>query len=300
MPTWDPDVLARIAQLELRARMLIRGFLHGGHASTRTAANVEFADYKPYAPGDPLRDLDWRVLGRTDRLVVRRHRGEDELAVTLVVDASGDLATGSAGQYGRPPLEGSKWGTAAVLAATIAEWAGSRGDPVGLAVLGGEGVRWRWLPPRGGASHRARIFGVLAETRPAGRADLAAGLLEVGRRVRRRSVVVLLSDLMEPPESWGPAVDAFGERRTDLRVVHLHDPSEWAFDMGSPARFYSPEGGMVLGADPADVAEQMAVVVDEYLAEVRGWLARSRGHHVLAPTGQPLAPVVGALLGRGL
>jgi len=299
MTAWDPEVLARMGRLELRARSLISGFLHGAHPSRRIASNIEFADYKPYTPGDPLRDLDWRVVARTDRLVVRRHHTEDELAVTLVVDASGDLETGSKGRYTQDSRRGSKWATASVLAATLAQWIGRRGDPVGLAILGGENVRWPWLPPRSGGAHLARIHGVLSELVPAGQARLAQGLLDVGRRVRRRSMVVVISDLMEPPEHWGPALDALGERNTDLRLVHLHDPAEWRFDMGGVARFYSPEGGVDLTADPADVAEAMPAVVAEYLAEVRGWLGRNRAHHVLAPTDQPLGEVVGTLL-RGL
>ena len=299
MTAWDPEVLARMGRLELQARGLVSGFLHGGHASRRISSNIEFADYKPYSPGDPLRDLDWRVVARTDRLVVRRHHAEDELAVTLVVDASGDLETGAAGRYGDSGRAGSKWATASVLAATLAQWVARRGDPVGMAILGGEQVRWPWLPPRSGMAHMTRLHGMLAEVVPAGQARLAQGLLEVGRRVRRRSMVIVISDLMEPPDQWGPALDALSERNTDLRLVHLHDPAEWRFDMSGVARFFSPEGGAVLTADPADVAQAMPAVVAEYLAEVRGWLGRNRAHHVLAPTDQPLDEVVATLL-RGM
>ena len=122
---WDPDVLARIRALKLHARALVDGFLHGGHLSGRVSSAVEFADYKEYSPGDPLRDLDWRVMGRTDRLVVRRHRAERELPTTLVLDASGDLRTGASGgwpQARTSPFFGTKWGYAAVLTATLAYW----------------------------------------------------------------------------------------------------------------------------------------------------------------------------------
>ena len=110
-----------------------------------------------------------------------------------------------------------------------------------------------------------------------------------------------------PPKATTPVrvakltteLDALSERHTDLRLVHLHDPAEWRFDMGGVARFFSPEGGAVLTADPADVAAAMPAVVAEYLTEVRGWLGRNRAHHVLAPTDQPLGPVVATLL-RGV
>ena len=218
---WDPDVLARIRVLELRARDLVQGYLHGAHLSGRATSNVEFADYKEYSPGDPLRDLDWRVMGRSDRLVVRRHHAENELATTIILDASGDMATGAAGDQpsaARPPLKGSKWGSAAVLCATLAYWLQRHGEPVGLMVLGGQDVRWPYLPPRNGEAQLARILGVIAQTRPSGRADLSAGLRAAGQRMGRRQLMVLVSDLMEEPAEWGPAVSTLLRRRIDLRV----------------------------------------------------------------------------------
>jgi uncharacterized protein (DUF58 family) len=91
---WDPNVLARVRRLHLLAVQTVEGLLHGGHKSRRVGANVEFADYKDYSPGDSLRDLDWKVLARSDRLVVRRYEVETELQCVLVLDASGDLSTG--------------------------------------------------------------------------------------------------------------------------------------------------------------------------------------------------------------
>jgi uncharacterized protein (DUF58 family) len=294
-PPWDPEVLARIAALELRARGLVRGLQHGAHPSMRVTSNVEFADYKEYSPGDPLRDLDWRVLARSERLVVRRHRAEDELAITLVVDASADMSTAPPGGP-RPPLDRGKWGAAAVLAATLAQWAARRNEPVGLSVLGGADVPWAWLPPAGGAAHLARVHAALASARPAGRAALGPGLEAVGARVRRRSLVVLISDLMEEPSEWGPAVDALGARGVDLRVLHVHDPREWRLEVGAAGRFRSPEGGDPLAADPDELRPGMAAVIDAYLLEVRGWLARGRGLHLLVPCDADL----GGVLARAL
>ena len=134
MTIWDPTVVARLSALELRARTLVTGFRTGGHRSRRVHSNIEFADYKPYTAGDPLRDLDWRVAARTDRLVVRRHHAEEELPVHIIVDASGDMATGASGRAAVDGWDRSKWTTAAVLAATLAQWVGLRGDPVGLSV----------------------------------------------------------------------------------------------------------------------------------------------------------------------
>ncbi len=299
---WDPDVLARIRVLELRARDLVQGYLHGAHLSGRATSNVEFADYKEYSPGDPLRDLDWRVMGRSDRLVVRRHHAENELATTILLDASGDMATGAAGgqpSAARPPLKGSKWGSAAVLCATLAYWLQRHGEPVGLMVLGGQDVRWPYLPPRIGEAQLARILGVIAQTRPSGRADLAAGLRAAGQRMGRRQLMVLVSDLMEEPSEWGPSVATLLRRRIDLRVVHLHDSREWAMTLDEPGLFRSPEGGDAIPEDPDEIRAAFSEEVQRYLAEVRSSLSAVRGAHVLAPTDQPLDRVIARLL-RGM
>lgn len=294
---WDAEVLARVAWLQLRARQAVLGVVHGAHRSVQVAPNVEFADYKEYSPGDPLRDVDWKVAARSDRLVVRRHHAESDLPVTLVFDASGDLGTGDRGRYGRPALEGSKFGYALTLAATFAWFLAHQGEPVGLVVLGGEepvaggggrAPRWPWIPPRGGKAHLAQILAALAALRPAGRADLAGALEGIGRRLSRRSLVVVVSDLMEEPSAWGPALAALGRRQADLRLVHLYDPREWALDYPVAARFVSPEGGQPLPLDPVAARAAMKEVVDEYLVEVRGYLAQHQAVHLLTPTDAPL------------
>ncbi|MCB9777431.1 MAG: DUF58 domain-containing protein [Alphaproteobacteria bacterium] len=299
---WDPDVLTRVAWLQLRARQAVAGLVHGAHRSMAVTSNIEFADYKEYSPGDPLRDLDWKVAGRTDRLVVRRHNAESHLPATLVFDASGDLGTGQDGRYKRPPLDGSKFGYAVTLAGTLAWFLSHGGDPVGLSVIAGEepgrdGVRWPFVPPRGGRGHLAQVLAQLAALRPAGSAGLGPAFEAVGGRLQRRSLVIVISDLMEEPASWGPALTALARRNVDLRVVHLYDPREWSLDYGDMVRFLSPEGGAPVPLDPAAVRGEMATVVDEYLAEVRGWLARHRGVHVLVPTDAPLELALGRVLG---
>lgn len=299
MSHWDPEVLARIAHLHLRARQATAGLLHGAHRSGRVSSNVEFADYKEYSPGDPLRDLDWKVAARSDRLVVRRHHAETELRGLLVLDASGDLGTGDTGRYKLPPIEGSKFGYALALVATLAWFLERSGEPVGLMVLGGAGARTRYVPPRAGSAHMAEIFGVLSELRPAGRADLASGLRDVGARLGRRALVVLVSDFMEEPERWAPAMSALGQRRADIRAVQLFDRRELELDYDEPIRFTSPEGGESLPVDPVGAREAFHEVVEEYLAEVRAAFARMRGHHLLVGTHEPLDRVIARVLRAG-
>jgi uncharacterized protein (DUF58 family) len=269
-PVWDAEVLARVRHLHLHARHLTDALLTGEHRSRRVGQAIEFADYQEYVPGMDLRGLDWRVWVRLDRFVVRRYETETELPCTLVVDFLGDLGTGESAGSSYPPLGTSKAGYAIMLAGTLAYWLHRHGEPVGLEIVAGEGMHYRSLPPRGGRAHLQSIFLQLAAARPAGRADLLPALTRVGRRVRRRSWVGVITDGMEEPSRWLPALGAFARRGADVRLFHLHDPGEFSMDFRSPALFYSPEGGDELAVDPGGAQEAFADVVREYLAEVRG------------------------------
>lgn len=284
-----PDVVARVRGLHLRARQTVAGLGVGLRRSVRVGQAVEFADYKPYTPGDSLRDLDWRVLARRDRLVVRRYRAETEMGVTLLVDASADLGSTEA-----------KWAQALAIAASVAWLCFLENEPVALQVVGGAGAPVRALPPRRGRSHLARIFGVLGALRPEGRAGLAEAFRAVGARAHPRGLVVLVSDFMEPPAAWAGALDALVQRRADVRAFQVYDARETHLDWAAPLRLYSPEGGEDQTLDPVAMRTVVAEEAERFFAEVRGEVRRRRGVHVLVEARAPLVEALGHfLLGRG-
>ncbi|MCP4921973.1 MAG: DUF58 domain-containing protein [Proteobacteria bacterium] len=297
-PPWDPDVLARIRRLQLVASNVVDGLLHGDHKSRRVGADIEFADYKEYAPGDPLRDLDWKVLGKTDRLVVRRYQVETELACTVVLDVSSDLSTGHRGPYGRPPLEGTKFGYAVTLAACLLWFLNRHQEPMGLVVIGAEGGL-QHVPPRGGPAHMARLFGVLAALSPGPRANLAEAFARIGPTLRRRSLVAIISDFAEETSEWAPSLDALARRRTEVRAFHVLDRRELELDWENPARFRSPEAPQdYLDIDPAGVRAEFVQVRDEWLAEVKTALHARAGRYYLAYTDVDLALVLRSFIGE--
>lgn len=293
----EPDVLSRLRHLRLVATRTVNGFMAGAHRARRLGANVEFAEFKDYTPGDPLRDLDWKVLGKTDRLVTRRYQAETELACHLVLDASGDLGTGSQAVHSRPPLEGSKFGYALCLTATLAAYLERHGEPVGLHIVAGEGSRHRVIPARTGKRHLAQIFLALASLKPAGQADLAGTLAPIANQARRRSLVIVVSDFMEEPALWLPSVRGFGGRKTDFVALHLADRKELSLDFQTPAVFLSPEDGTSLAVDPVGAAPEFQEVVASFLKEVRGGIRKEGGRHILAWTDEPMDSPLRRLIG---
>lgn len=285
---WDPRVLERVRHLHLHARQAVAGVWHGAQRSIHTGHDVEFADYKPYDLGDSLRDVDWRVLARSDRLVVRRHRAETELPCTLLLDASGDL--------GSTP---GKFDTAVRLAATLAYLLFLDGEPVGLTIGAGEGVPLRRLPARRGKRHLAQVFLLLAAVRPAGRAGLDQLFRDVGAQLGARSLVAVVSDFMEDTRAWTPSLAALTRQRVDLRAFHVWDPVEMDLRYDAPLQLRSPETGGRIPVDPSAARALFAEVVAEYQAEVRDAVHARRGRHYAVPVGSDLAQLLARFLGGG-
>lgn len=293
---FDPVVLSRVRHLHLRARVLTDALLMGEHRSRRVGQAIEFADYAEYRPGMDLRHLDWKVIARSDRLVTKRFDTETELPCTVVVDLSGDLSTGDRGRTTLPDLEGTKAGTAITLAATLLYFLHRHGEPVGLEIVAGEGVRFASFAPRSGPNQLRALFHTLASVRPGGRAELSRALVHAGRAVRRRSFVAVLSDGMEEPSAWLPALAAFARRGADLSFVHLFDRREWDLQFREPALFFSPEGGDPLAVDPVGARATFQEVARDYVAEVRGGVVRQGGRYIAAPTDQPLEETLRAVI----
>jgi uncharacterized protein (DUF58 family) len=294
-PVWDAEVLARVRHLHLRARHLTDALLAGEHRSRRVGQAIEFADFQPYLPGMDLRGLDWRVWGRTDRFVVKRFETETELPCTVVLDLSGDLGAG-AGRGRRPDLDHGKAGYAITLAATLLYFLSRHGEPVGLEIVAGTGIGLRGLVPRTGRNHLQLAFSLLAAVRPGGKAGLGAALARVGERSRRRSWIAVISDGMEEPATWLPALATFARRGADLRLLHLYDPAEWKLAFGGPSVLFSPEGGTDLAVDPDGARSAFADVAREYVAEVRAGVVRWGGRHHLVPTDRRLDDVLRAAI----
>lgn len=278
-------ILDRVRHLHLRARGVVAGLHAGSHRSIRLGRAVEFADYKPYLAGDSLRDLDWRVLARSDRLVVKRYRAETEIRATIVFDASADL--GSTPQ---------KWEQAVVLAATLATLFQLDGAPVGLVIGAGEAASARILPPRTGSSQLGRILTALASVRPAGRAGLDVLFRTVGERLSPRSLVAVVSDFMEEPEAWAESLGALTRRRVDLRALHLYDRGEYGLNFERPIRLLSPETAREEVVDPDALRASLAAVADAYVADVRGAVLSRRGVYQRVETFDDLTPVLAAFL----
>jgi uncharacterized protein (DUF58 family) len=282
-----------LAPLRLRARAVAEGAFAGAHRSFRKGAGVEFGGQRPYVPGDDLRFFDRRALLRHDRLMVREFETETDRALWLCLDATASMS------YRGEGAPGAKLAFAGLVAAALARVAMASGDPVGLVWLGGVGVHG--LPPMAGREAFDRVVGSIEGVAAAGDAsadDAAIGraLAPVGRRARRGSIIVLISDLLDLPEGALSTFAALATGGRALIAVRVLDAVERGLGFSGTVRLRALEGDAVVEAD----ADQVRAAYQERLAAIAGnWgreLEGRGGRFVDVTTSDDATDVVRAVL----
>lgn len=236
----------RIKSLEMRAKVIVEGFLSGLHKSPVHGFSVEFTEYRAYTPGDDLRFLDWRLFARSDRYYLKRFEDETNLRCYLLVDLSQSMGFSSVGH--------SKADYAKTAAATIAYFLAMQRDAVGIVTF--DEVIQEYLPARFRPGHTHRLMICLERSLGGRGTDLAAPLEQIARMARKRGLVVLLSDLLAPVETIETRLGYLRSRGHDVVVIRIMDPAEVAFPFAEESLFFDLETGRELFVDPAVMRER--------------------------------------------
>src|SRR5262245_12161715 len=274
----DPAALMRIKSMQLRARVVVEGFLSGLHRSPYHGFSVEFTEYRQYSPGDDLRYLDWKLYARSDRYYLKRFEDETNLRSWLLVDLSRSMGFGS--------LAYDKATYAKTAAATIAYFLALQRDAVGLITF--DATIKDFLPARFRPGHMHRLMMSL-EHAPAGTAtDLAAPLEQVAKTARKRGMVVLLSDLLAPLEALETRLGYLRSRGHEVVVMRVLDPAEVDFPFQEAALFHDVESGRELYVDPQLARERYRQRFDEHAAGLSKACNKLGIDLMSLPTHQPL------------
>jgi len=252
----DPEVLARIGSLELLARAVVEGFMAGLHRSPFTGFSTEFTEYRQYNPGDDLRYLDWRLLGRTDRYFIKKYRADTNTQCHLLLDTSASMNYASAGRV-------TKFQYAKFLAAALAYLLARQQDAVGLVAFD-QHVHTH-VPARNRTGHLRTIFGHLSTLPAGGETQLAQSLHELAEVLTRRGIVILISDFYDQPDRLQSAFQHLRFKGHELVAFHVLDQNEVDFGFADP----------VLLLEDAETHEQMPVLPDVI---ARGYRDRLRTH----------------------
>src|SRR4029453_891822 len=253
----DPAVVARLGNLELKARTVVESFLAGLHPSPFKGCNVEFAEYRQYIPGDDLSTIDWKVYARSDRHYVKKFEEETNLNCHVMLDTSGSRGYGS---RGTPKFEYGQ-----CLAASLAYLMNRQRDAAGLTAFDDRIVSM--LPASSRPGHLNALLVTLDRLALGARTNVAKPLHQLADSLNKRGMVVLISDLLDDPERVVRGLKHFRFRGTDVIVFHLLDPDELAFPVERATRFEDMETQDEVLAVPV-------VVRDHYLKAIGGLIDR--------------------------
>jgi len=252
----DPELLARIGSLELLARAVVEGFMSGLHRSPYTGFSTEFTEYRQYNPGDDLRYLDWRLLGRTDRYFIKKYRADTNTQCHLLIDTSASMNYAHASTV-------TKLQYAKFLAASLAYLLNRQQDAVGMVAF--DQKIHTHVPARNRTGHMRTIFGNLSLLEPGGETRLAESLHQLAEVLTRRGIVVVISDFYDQPDRLQEAFQHLRFKGHDLVAFHVLDQNELDFDFTDP----------VLLLEDAETQEQMPVLPDVVM---NGYRERMRRH----------------------
>ena len=274
----QPAVVAQLANMELRARLVVEGFITGLHKSPYHGFSVEFTEHRQYMPGDEIKHIDWKAYGKTDRFYIKQFEEETNLKSYLIVDASRSMDYASKGNL-------KKFEYASYVAAALSYMMIEQRDAVGLTLFD-EGVRLS-LPPRATRSYLKEILKELESAQPANKTGTAASLHLIAEQIKRRGLVIVLSDLFDSPESVMTALKHFRHRGHDVIVMQILDPLERSFAFDNDAIFKDLETREELMTQPWHIQKEYQQSMQEFLDFYKRRCRDNNIDYVLLDTSMP-------------
>ncbi|MFH1706867.1 MAG: DUF58 domain-containing protein [Planctomycetota bacterium] len=284
----DPRVLGRVAGLRLRVARIVEGFITGMHQSPYHGFSIEFAQHRAYTPGDDLRYVDWKVFGKTDRFFIKEYEEETNLAATILMDASESMRYASGAM--------SKFDYGACIAASLAHILLHQQDAVSLVLFDDKVLAE--TPSTTGYGMLRNIVDVLEGAPLNGATKVDAVFARLLAGLRRRGVVIIVSDLFVAPAALEEALRAVAGRGHTVYLFHVIDRQEQAFDFDRPTLFRGLEGAGDLLVDPRAVRAAYRAAFGAFLDQVRRTAIRNRIHYHLMDTSLPLDVALSSVLVR--
>jgi len=258
---FDPTVISRIKSLDLRSMRLVESFLVGMHKSRLRGISTEFAQHRPYAAGDGTRHIDWKVFARTDRLYLKQYQAETSMPVRFLLDTSRSMFFKS----DRAAM--SKFEYAATAVGALAWLLTQQKDTFGLALF--HSKVHASVPPRGSVSHFRNVLAMLSAAHGEGTTDISSALLGLAPQLKRRGLVVILSDLVSETDKLGVGLGQMSFLGQDVVILHIEDPVERDFPFAGQTIFLGPEQEGKLRCDGRDLRNAYLRERREHLVGIR-------------------------------
>ncbi len=235
-----PETVAKLDNMALRARLVVEGYIIGQHKSPYHGFSVEFAEHRAYGPGDEIRHVDWKLYGKTDRYYVKQYEEETNLKVYILLDISRSM------KYTSKTV--SKLDYASYLSAAHSYLMLNQRDGTGL-ILFDEKIQ-TFIPPRSTSSHLNTILKHLEKPKLGSDTEIGSVLHEMAERIKKRGLIILISDLMDDQESVLSGLKHFRHNKQEVILFHILDRKEVDFDFNARTRFKDMESGSLLTTEP--------------------------------------------------
>lgn len=255
----QPEVISKLSNLELKARLVVEGFIIGLHRSPYHGFSVEFAEHRQYMAGDPIRNIDWKIFAKSDRYYVKEFEEETNLKAYILLDASASM--------GYTSSKISKLEYSRYLAASLTYLMLKQRDSVGLLVFD-EGIR-RYIPPKAARSHLNIILKELDSAEASEKTDVGGAFHELAERIKRRGLIIVISDLFDEPDRLLVGLKHFRHKKHEVIVFHVLDPYEKDFSYSREAKFIDMETGEEILTNPWQVRGSYKERLGNFITDFR-------------------------------
>ncbi len=283
----DPKVLNKIGNLELRARLVMEGFISGMHKSPFRGFSVEFAQHREYVAGDDIRYIDWKIFGKSDRFYIKEFEEETNLRAHIFLDQSESMAYGFEGGV-------SKYDYAATAAASLAYMIQQQSDAVGLNLFHNKVVTT--IPPSNTRANLGNILHQISETTPTSQTKIGTVLQELAGQLPRRGMIMILSDLFDDPEEVIQGLHTLAQRGHDVVVFHIFDRDEVEFPFERMTLFEGLEDMPELLVDPRSLRDAYLKEINTFQEAIRKGCLKNRIDYVKVINSQELDVVLSSYL----
>jgi uncharacterized protein (DUF58 family) len=254
----NPEVLEKISGLNLRAKIIVKGFLTGLHESPYHGFSLEFKEHRPYYQGDPISKINWKLYARTERFYLKKYQAETNLTAFLLLDKSNSMRFGE---------KISKFHYARTLVASLAYLLLHQNDSVGLVIF--DSKIESFIPPRSRINHLKFLLTTLSKNEPSGKTSICDSIFELLPLIKKRSLFILFSDLLEDPEKVTKTIGIMKAKKHEVIVFHILDRKELSFSFKSESLFRDMEDSKTILADPKSISGLYRDKFDQFLLKYK-------------------------------
>lgn len=274
----NPQIISKISGLDLRARLVVEGFMVGLHKSPYHGFSVEFSQHRPYMQGDNLRNVDWRVFGKTERYFIKQYEEETNLRSYIILDTSKSMSFASEKSM-------SKLNYASTLVAALSYMMIKQQDAVSLTLYSDQ--VHKHLPPKSSNTYLQQILKELTVIEASSKTNSAESLTIIAEKIKRRGLVIIISDFFDDIEMTLKAIKHFAHKKNEVIIFQVLDPLERSFGFGKDSIFKDLESGEELTTQPFQIQKAYQLAMQEFVDKIKHECLNSNFDYNLLDTSTP-------------